>query len=146
MAIITEQHKREADARMKERIAAGPSAVSVSYRSNDDRILIELSNGTLVGIRAHDIQGLEHALPEELAVIELTPLGDGLHFPAIDADLYLPALLADVLGSRTFMARRLGKAGGASRSAAKAEAARANGARGGRPRKTVAPSAGKLAV
>jgi hypothetical protein len=33
------------------------------------------------------------------------------------------------------MAKRLGKTGGSSRSPLKAEAARANGARGGRPRK-----------
>jgi Protein of unknown function (DUF2442) len=144
MAIITEHQKLEADARMKERVAAGPSAVSVSYRRAEGRIMIELSNGSLVGIPASEIQGLEQASPEDLEVIELTPLGDGLHFPAVDADLYLPALLADVLGSRTFMARRLGKAGGASRSALKAEAARVNGARGGRPRKATAPSREKV--
>jgi hypothetical protein len=143
MAIITEHNKLEADARMKQRIAAGPSATGASYRSDDGRVVIELSNGVSVAIPTRDIQGLEQASAAELQVIELTPLGDGLHFPAVDADLYLPALLADILGSRTFMAKRLGKAGGASRSELKAEAARANGARGGRPRKAVAPVVAK---
>jgi Protein of unknown function (DUF2442) len=140
MATITEQKKLEADARMKQRLAAGPSALQADYRSDDGRLVIALSNGVSVAIPARDIQGLEHASDEALSVIELTPLGDGLHFPAIDADLYVPALLADVIGSRTFMAKRLGRAGGASRSAVKAEAARANGARGGRPRKVEAPA------
>jgi hypothetical protein len=143
MAIITEHNKLEADARMKQRIAAGPSAVGASYRSDDGRVVIDLSNGVSVAIPARDIQGLEQASADDLQVIELTPLGDGLHFPAVDADLYLPALLADILGSRTFMAKRLGKAGGASRSELKAEAARANGARGGRPRKAVVPVVAK---
>ncbi|MEA3126380.1 MAG: hypothetical protein QOD67_3399, partial [Caballeronia sp.] len=61
--------------------------------------------------------------------------GTGLYFPIVDADILVAPLLAGVLGSRSFMARRLGKQGGASRSESKAAAARANGARGGRPRK-----------
>ena len=55
----------------------------------------------------------------------------------LDADLYLPALLEGFLGSRKWMARRLGMAGGKSRSAAKKLAARNNGKLGGRPKKVV---------
>jgi hypothetical protein len=39
-----------------------------------------------------------------LSKIEISPSGLGLHFPAIDADLYLPALLDGFLGSRRWMA------------------------------------------
>jgi hypothetical protein len=59
----------------------------------------------------------------------------GLHFPTLDADLYLPSLLEGFLGSRRWMAAQLGKAGGSVTSSAKTAAARANGKRGGRPRK-----------
>jgi hypothetical protein len=83
-------------------------------------------------------QGLEHATPTQLAAIEISPSGYGIHFPKLDADLYLPALLEGFLGSRKWMAARLGAAGGSSRSKPKAAAARANGTLGGRPRKTAA--------
>jgi hypothetical protein len=53
----------------------------------------------------------------------------------IDADLYLPALLEGFLGSRRWMAARMGKVGGAVSSEAKAAPARANGRLGGRPKK-----------
>jgi hypothetical protein len=67
--------------------------------------------------------------------IEISPSGFGIHFPKLDADLYLPAILHGFLGSRKWMASRLGQAGGKSRSAAKQKASRANGKLGGRPRK-----------
>jgi hypothetical protein len=73
-----------------------------------------------------------------LGDIEVSLSGAGLHFPKLDADLYVPALLEGVLGSRKWMARSMGRTGGASTSAAKTEAARANGKLGGRPRKTAA--------
>jgi hypothetical protein len=80
-------------------------------------------------------QGLENATPAELAMIEISPMGDGLHWPAIDADLYVPALMQGIFGSKTWMARNLGAAGGRSRTDAKAAAARDNGRKGGRPKK-----------
>lgn len=53
-----------------------------------------------VAFKACDAQGLENAKPEDLHGIEISPSGLGLHFPALDADLYLPALLNGFLGSR----------------------------------------------
>lgn len=41
--------------------------------------------------------GLEHATAAELAVIEVDGLGLGIHFPALNADLYVPALAEGVL-------------------------------------------------
>jgi hypothetical protein len=61
----------------------------------------------------------------------------GLHFPELDADLYVPALLDGLFGSRRWIAAQNGRAGGKVQSEAKAQAARSNGARGGRPRKPV---------
>lgn len=132
---ITRADVAQAEARSKQRLDEGPTALAASYREEDARLVIELSNGALFAIPARIIQGLENATGKDLAIIEISPLGDGLHFPALDADILVLPLLAGVLGSRSFMAKRLGRAGGASRSPVKAEAARANGARGGRPRK-----------
>jgi hypothetical protein len=46
-------------------------------------------------------------------------------------DLSIPGLLAGLFGTKSYMARHAGQA----TSAAKAAAARVNGAKGGRPRK-----------
>jgi hypothetical protein len=80
-------------------------------------------------------EGLEGASIEDLALIEISPSGLGLHWPRLDADLFVPALLEGVFGSQAWMAREMGARGGRARSAAKSQAARANGLKGGRPRK-----------
>ena len=80
-------------------------------------------------------QGLEGAKPAQLGSIEISPSGLGLHFPKLDADLYLPALMDGWLGSRRWMAARMGEQGGRARSVAKRAASRENGKLGGRPGK-----------
>jgi hypothetical protein len=82
----------------------------------------------------HLLQGLQDATPKELAKIEIEGPGSGLHWPALDVDHYVPALLTGVFGTRHWMAE-LGQKGGKAKSPAKAAASRANGRRGGRPRK-----------
>jgi hypothetical protein len=81
---------------------------------------------------------LESAKPSQLAIIEISPSGLGLHFPKLDADLYLPTLLDGWLGSKRWTAARMGERGGRARTRAKRIASRENGKLGGRPRK-VAP-------
>jgi hypothetical protein len=82
-----------------------------------------------------DAQDLEHATPTQMATIEISPLGYGIHFPKLDADLYRPAILEGFFGSRKWMAARLGAEGEKSGTEAKVTAARANGTLGGRPKK-----------
>lgn len=98
-------------------------------------MVVQLNTGLLVVFSADLVEGLQDAKPRDLQEIEITPSGFGLHFPRLDADVYLPGLLAGESGSRRWMAARLGQSGGRSRSAAKAAAARTNGKLGGRPRK-----------
>jgi hypothetical protein len=112
-----------------------PRAVSARYDRRLDRIVIHLSTGIDLAFPPHIAQGLENATPAQLAEIEISPSGFGIHFPRLDADLYLPALLEGFLGSRQWMASRLGAKGGQSTSPAKTAAAKRNGRNGGRPRK-----------
>jgi hypothetical protein len=121
--------------------AKTPTAVAARYDRRTGRVVIDLSSRLTVSFKPQDAQGLEHARPEQLAKIEVSPSGLGLHFPKLDADLYLPALLEGFLGSRRWMAAQMGKAGGQARSQAKTAAVRANGKLGGRPRKTASLSA-----
>jgi len=120
------------------RRATGPVAVAARYDRRRDRVIVSLNNGLELAFPPHIAQGLELAVPADLTGIELSPSGFGIHFPKLDAHLYLPALLQGVFGSKAWMAAQLGAAGGRVRSAAKAAAARANGKRGGRPRKVAA--------
>ena len=124
--------------RAVERRAAGPIAVAARYDRRRDRIVVSLNNGLEMAFPPRIAQGLQKAAPAELADIDLSPSGFGIHFPKLDAHLYLPALLQGVFGSKAWMAAQLGAAGGRARSAAKTAAARANGKRGGRPRKVAA--------
>ena len=125
--------KARGEARMR-----GPRAESAHYDADRDRIILRLTTGVELGFAPHDVDGLQHASVDDLKVIEVEAFGLGIHFPKLDADLYVPALLEGVLGSKRWMAAQLGAAGGRTRSAAKAGASRENGKRGGRPRKSIA--------
>jgi hypothetical protein len=130
-----EQEIERATRRAADRLARDPRAVAARYDADRGHIVIDLSTGYSVSFAAARAQGLEHASPSALAEIEITPPGYGLHFPKLDADLWVPALLEGVFGSRAWMAAQLGAQGGRSTSEAKAAAARINGERGGRPAK-----------
>jgi hypothetical protein len=114
-----------------------PRAVRARYDRRRRRVFIHFSTGLDVSFSPRDAHGLGEASPAQLAEIEISPSGHGIHFPKIDADIYLPALLLGFLGSRNWIAGRLGALGGKSRSAAKIAAAKRNGRLGGRPRKPV---------
>jgi hypothetical protein len=113
-----------------------PRAVSASYDHKTRHVIIRLSSNLVLSFSPCDVQGLEHARPSQLDEIEITPSGFGIHFPKLDADLYIPRLLEGFLGSKKWMASRLGQVGGQSRSRTKQAASRMNGRLGGRPRKT----------
>ncbi|MGA2047093.1 MAG: DUF2442 domain-containing protein [Terracidiphilus sp.] len=127
-----------ANARGRELQSALPRALSARYDRRIGRIVLHLSTGIDLAFPPHNAEGLEQATPAQLTPIEISPSGFGIHFPQLDADLYLPALLEGFLGSRNWMAKRLGAQGGKSTSVAKTEAAKRNGRSGGRPRKKTA--------
>jgi hypothetical protein len=113
-----------------------PSAVTAHFDRNSGRVVVRLSTDLDVTFSPHSVQGLENAKASQLDPIEITPSGFGLHFPKLDADVYLPALLEGVFGSKRWIAAQLGALGGRSKSAAKVSASRNNGRLGGRPKKT----------
>lgn len=115
--------------------AAFPTVVKVRYDQRIRRVVISLDSGLELAFSPKKAEGLEHAQPGDLADAEVSPSGLGIHFPHLDADLYLPALLEGFLGSRKWIAAEMGKLGGKASSEAKTAAARQNGKLGGRPRK-----------
>lgn len=132
---ITDDMLAAANRRGATKKAAFPAVVSVRYDCRVARIVIALASGLELAFSPKHAQGLEHAHPADLTKIEITPSGLGIHFPQLDADLYLPALLEGFLGSRRWMATEIGRLGGSTSTEAKAMAARQNGKLGGRPKK-----------
>ena len=120
------------------RLREGPLAKEVEYRPETglDMIILKLTDGSRRMIPREGLQGLEAGTPGQLARVEIVGGGTGLHWPDLDADLYVPALLRGIYGTRLWMAK-IGKRGGSVTSAAKKRAARANGKLGGRPRRGV---------
>ena len=95
-------------------------------------MIVELTNGCTFAFPPHVAQGLEQATPDQLANVAILGKGCGLHWESMDVDLSIPGLMAGIFGTRSHIARHAGQA----TSPAKAAAARANGAKGGRPRKS----------
>jgi len=110
-----------------------PKAIAAVYRLADDTVVITLATGVQVAIPRKLLQGLQDATPRQLAKVEIGGPGTGLHWPLLDVDHYVPAVLAGVFGTRRWMSE-IGRRGGMVRSAAKATASRINGRKGGRPR------------
>jgi hypothetical protein len=135
MADVTDAALKKAETLGESMLATEPRAIAVHYDRATGRVVVDLVNGCSYAFPAALVQDLQGASPEDLANVEVDGLGFNIHFPALDADLYVPALLSGIVGTRAWMTRELGRAGGRKTSAAKTSAARANGAKGGRPRK-----------
>ena len=132
---ITDKEIEAANRRGAEKKATFPSAVSVRYDRRVSRVVITLATGLELAFSPKHAQGLEHAHPADLADAEISPSGLGIHFPRLDADIYIPALLEGFFGSKRWIAAQIGKIGGTTKSEAKTAAARENGKLGGRPKK-----------
>lgn len=109
-----------------------PRAAAARYDRASGRVIVDLENGCTFAFPPRLAQGLEAASDDQLAAVEIFGQGYGLHWEELDVDLSLPGLMAGIFGTKAWMARRAGQ----TTSVAKAAAARANGAKGGRPRKT----------
>ncbi|MBB5696442.1 DUF2442 domain-containing protein [Muricoccus pecuniae] len=132
MAELTDAQIDAALARGAAARQAEPRAVTARYEQQLGRVVVELSNGCTFAFPPSLAQGLESATDDQLAQVEVLGTGSGLHWEALDVDLSLPGLLAGLFGTRAYLAHRAGRA----TSPAKAAAARANGSKGGRPRKS----------
>jgi hypothetical protein len=110
-------------------------AQAARYDRDSGRVIIDLVNGCTYAFPTRLVQDLQGARPDDLVHIEVEGLGLDLYWPALEVDLFVPALVAGIFGTREWMTKELARRAGQVKSTAKAEAARANGAKGGRPRK-----------
>ncbi len=138
-------------------------AVSARFNRATGELVLGLRGGLTLLIPAHLLQGVAGKAPELIEQVELSGGGSALHWEELDADFAVQDLAAGSFGTPKWMqsledaghldsasierrravaalktptAAEMGRKGGAARTDSKSAAARANGAKGGRPRKT----------
>lgn len=124
-----------AAAREAERIAdlTEPRARAAYYDAVAGRIVVELKLGGAFAFLPDMYPELAGRSPAQLAAVQPCFGGEGLEWEDLDVHIAVAGVLVRMLGPA--MLRAFAQRGGSSTSERKAAAARANGARGGRPRK-----------
>jgi hypothetical protein len=112
-----------------------PRARAARYDPGQALVIVDLRSGYAFGFPPQRIPGLEHATTAQIEKVRISPSGDGLHWDELDAHASLTGLMSEALNLRDWAPRILGQV----RSEAKARAARQNGVKGGRPRKSAMP-------
>ncbi|HEX4321296.1 MAG TPA: DUF2442 domain-containing protein [Acidobacteriaceae bacterium] len=102
--MVSETEFADANLRADERQRRTPRIVQAKYDRRSRCIVLVLDTRVRLAFSPRDAQGLEDATPDQLSDIEISPSGLGIHFPATDADLYLPSLLKGFLGSSKWTA------------------------------------------
>ncbi|MGB7203008.1 MAG: DUF2442 domain-containing protein [Pyrinomonadaceae bacterium] len=111
-----------------------PRATNAFYDAKLKRFVIDLTNGATFIFPPSMTEGLAGASTKDLREVTITPSGEGLHWDRLDTDLSLTSLMIGIFGSKTKMSE-LGRQGGKAKTAAKVQASRENGRKGGRPRR-----------
>lgn len=111
------------------------SAIEATYLPPSDRILVLFDNGIEIRFPRAGLEGLASASIEQVSNIAIEG-GMSLAWPSIGDDVahYIPNLM-DSFQLSCRAAADMGRRGGAKKSPAKTAAVRANGKKGGRPKK-----------
>ena len=118
-------------------LARRPTAlIAAELMENDLAVRLHFHNRAELVVPIAAIVELKGIPADKLRNVMPSPLGDGLIFDDADIAINVPGLLRELFADA--FAGALGKRGGRARTAAKADAARKNGSKGGRPRKTAA--------
>lgn len=131
--IVPSDAERTEIQRKHDAIAAQQYAKSVRYDRRAKAMRFVLRSGAEVSIPVAAVSYFRGVSPAQLAKVELYATGEAISIPERDIDVSVPGLLRDALGFE-LQQRRAGRV----KSAARAKASRANGKKGGRPRKSAA--------
>lgn len=114
-----------------------PRAREAYYDPATGRIVVELKLGGAFAFPPDLYPQLTGRTPQELSAVQPSLSGDAVEWDDLDVHIAVAGILVRMLGPA--MLRAFAQRGGSSTSERKAAAARANGARGGRPRKRDEP-------
>jgi hypothetical protein len=139
-----EEQFRKAAKRGGNNLKRLPKAKSARYEKKSRRMVFEMQNGVTLFVPVRLVQGLESASEKVLSDFDLMLSGSQIHWRELDVQFYLEDLLKGVFGTPNWMKSlsdhlsEIGRKGGSQKSESKTNAARANGAKGGRPARRVA--------
>jgi hypothetical protein len=135
--LSTDTEIREAVKRAREREKTATKIVDVCYDKRVDSVICRLSTGVALTVPRKVIPGFAKVRPAQLTDLAILPGRESIWSDAVDGGVLLEQLLVLTAGEST-----LGSIGArinaSKRTPARAAASRANGAKGGRPRKSAA--------
>jgi hypothetical protein len=131
------------DAEMKDAIKRGKrlpksiGATAATYLPTTDQVSVSFENGIEIRFPRKALAGLENGTEEQLSHIEIDA-GRLLVWTKFEDEVahYIPDLM-DQFGPSGRIMAEIGRIGGSKTSSAKTAAVRANGKKGGRPRRAV---------
>ncbi len=127
-----------------------PRATSVAFDRATGMVVIALRGGSSFSFPARSFKWLAEASEDDLAVVEVVSGGAAIEWPRLDIQSAVPGLVLALAGSESWQRRMFAaewaSLAGSRTSDAKAEAARRNGAKGGRPRKSASRTIGSRTV
>jgi hypothetical protein len=106
----TDEDAQAANERGRIALATTPRARAARYDRVQDRVVVDLVNGSTFAFPPRLLQGLEDASVEEIAEVEVLGVGFGLHWESLDADFTVEGLMAGRFGTKRYMAERFGDA------------------------------------
>ena len=101
--VFTREYKRALE-RAAAADATEPRARFARFDRRSRRVIVELRNRARFIFPPDLVEGLRGAPVADLARLEVSPSGAGLHWPTLDVDFGLAALMAGVFGSPAWMA------------------------------------------
>jgi len=133
---VTEQVLETAQAQGRARASAGLHAKTLIYLPDQDSLMIRFADNCAIALPTQNYPELTRLSRAELESLELGFAGSALCLPAQDLHVSIAGLVAASVPLMDMAASVIAARNGSRSTTAKARAARANGAKGGRPRKT----------
>ncbi len=90
-------------ARVRSESGNAPSAVAAKYVAGYDIYIVSFNDTSRMVLQREKLQGLQAATKQQLANVQIAGRGNGLHWPDLDVDLYIPALRKGVYGNKHWM-------------------------------------------
>jgi Protein of unknown function (DUF2442) len=100
---LTAAQLGQAEKRGRQMLETEPRAAKARYDQATGRVVIDLANGCTYAFPAQLVQDLHGASPDALTRVKVDGLGFNLHWPSLDVDLYVPALVSGIFGTRAWV-------------------------------------------